>query len=70
MDIKIILEPDVSPDQFAELSSAGTPDDIDVDTERYRKFAAVGVTDLGIRPFDDPMDGLLMIGEWLVPAFA
>jgi len=32
MDIKIILEPDVSPDQFAELSSAGIPDDIDAGT--------------------------------------
>ena len=55
---------------IAELSSAGTGDDIDAEIERYRQFAAAGVTDLAIRLFDDPMDGLRMIGERVVPAFA
>jgi alkanesulfonate monooxygenase SsuD/methylene tetrahydromethanopterin reductase-like flavin-dependent oxidoreductase (luciferase family) len=55
---------------IAQLSSAGTPDDIDAEIERYRQFAAAGVTDLAIRLFDNPMDGLRMIGERVVPAFA
>jgi hypothetical protein len=53
---------------IAELSSAGTPDDIDSEIERYRQFADAGVTDLAIRLFDDPMEGLRMIGERVVPA--
>jgi len=55
---------------IAELSSAGTLDDIDAELERYRQFAAAGLTDLALRLFDDPMAGLKLIGEHVVPAFA
>ncbi len=54
----------------AELSSVGTLDDIDYQIERFKKFEAGGLTDLAIRLFDDPMDGLKMIGERVVPEFS
>ena len=50
------------------MSSAGTLDDIDREIERYQAFAAGGLTELSIRLFDDPMDGLKMIGERVLPA--
>jgi 5,10-methylenetetrahydromethanopterin reductase len=53
-----------------ELSSAGDLGDIDREIERYKKFEAGGLTDMSIRLFDDPWDGLKMIGERVVPAFA
>ena len=37
--------------------------------ERYRKFAAAGLSDLALRLFDEPMDGLKLIAEHVVPAF-
>lgn len=55
---------------IAELSSAGTVDDIDAEIERYRQFESAGLTDLALRLFDDPMAGLKLIGEHVVPAFA
>jgi len=55
---------------IAELSSAGGLADIDAELERFRKFAQAGVTDLAIRLFDDPMAGLRIVGEHVVPAFA
>ena len=54
---------------IGELSSSGTLDDIDYQIERFKKFEAGGLTDLAIRLFDDPMDGLKMIGERIVPEF-
>ena len=54
---------------IAGMSSAGTPDDIDREIERYRQFAKAGLTELSLRLFDDPMDGLKMIGERVLPAF-
>jgi hypothetical protein len=51
------------------MSSAGDMDDIDREIERYKKFAEGGLTELSLRLFDDPMDGLKMIGERIVPAF-
>lgn len=55
---------------IAELSSAGDTGDIDRELERYRKFAAAGLTDLALRLFDEPMAGLKLIGERVVPALA
>jgi hypothetical protein len=55
---------------FYAHRSCGTPDDIDAEIERYRQFSAAGVKGLAIRLFDDPMDGLRMIGERVVPALA
>ena len=54
----------------AELLSVGTLDDIDYQIERFKKFEAGGLTDIAIRLFDDPMDGLKMIGERVVPEFS
>jgi hypothetical protein len=53
---------------IAGLSSAGDMDDIDGEIERYKKFAAGGLTELSIRLFDDPWDGLKMIAEHVLPA--
>ena len=50
------------------MASAGDMNDIDREVERYREFAAAGLTELSIRLFDDPMDGLKMIGERVIPA--
>ncbi len=54
---------------IAELSSAGTIGDLETELERYRQFEATGLTDLALRLFDDPMAGLKLIGEHVVPAF-
>jgi hypothetical protein len=40
---------------------------IDEEIERYQQFARSGLTELSIRLFDDPMDGLKMIGEHVLP---
>jgi alkanesulfonate monooxygenase SsuD/methylene tetrahydromethanopterin reductase-like flavin-dependent oxidoreductase (luciferase family) len=50
------------------MSSAGGLDAIDAEIERYQRFAASGVTELCIRLFDQPMDGLRMLGERVLPA--
>jgi alkanesulfonate monooxygenase SsuD/methylene tetrahydromethanopterin reductase-like flavin-dependent oxidoreductase (luciferase family) len=50
------------------MSSAGDLTDIDQELERYRQFANGGLTELSLRLFDDPMDGLKMIGEHVLPA--
>ena len=54
---------------IAGMASAGDLGDIDREIERYKVFAEGGLTELSIRLFDDPMDGLKMIGERVVPAF-
>ncbi|TDJ47647.1 MAG: LLM class flavin-dependent oxidoreductase [Gammaproteobacteria bacterium] len=53
-----------------ELSSAGDWSDIDREIERLKKFEAAGLTDISIRLFDDPVAGLKIIGERVVPAFS
>ncbi len=53
-----------------ELTCAGDLNDIDREIERLKKFEAAGLTDISIRLFDDPMAGLKMIGERVVPAFS
>jgi alkanesulfonate monooxygenase SsuD/methylene tetrahydromethanopterin reductase-like flavin-dependent oxidoreductase (luciferase family) len=55
---------------ISELSSAGNLEDIDREIERFRKFEEAGITDLAIRLFDDPMAGLRMIADHVVPAFS
>ena len=50
------------------MSSAGDMNDIDREIDRYKQFAAGGLTELSIRLFDDPWDGLKMIGEHVLPA--
>jgi hypothetical protein len=53
---------------IAGMSSAGDLSNIDAEVERYQAFARTGLTELSIRLFDDPMDGLRMIGEHVLPA--
>jgi alkanesulfonate monooxygenase SsuD/methylene tetrahydromethanopterin reductase-like flavin-dependent oxidoreductase (luciferase family) len=50
------------------MSSAGGPDRIEQEIERYRQFANSGVTELSLRLFDDPMEALQMIGARVMPA--
>jgi alkanesulfonate monooxygenase SsuD/methylene tetrahydromethanopterin reductase-like flavin-dependent oxidoreductase (luciferase family) len=52
---------------IAGMSSAGDLDDIDREIERYGQFKASGLTELSLRLFDDPVDGLKMIGEHVLP---
>jgi len=52
---------------IAGMSSAGDLSAIDREVERYRGFAKSGLTELSIRLFDDPMDGLRLIGEHVLP---
>jgi len=52
---------------IAGMSSAGDINDIDREVERYQAFAKSGLTELSIRLFDDPMDGLKLIGEHVLP---
>jgi alkanesulfonate monooxygenase SsuD/methylene tetrahydromethanopterin reductase-like flavin-dependent oxidoreductase (luciferase family) len=54
---------------IAGMSSAGDMNDIDREIDRYRQFAAGGLTELSLRLFDDPWEGLKMIGEHVLPAF-
>ena len=53
-----------------DLSSAGDMNDIDKELERFYVFNKTGITDLSIRLFDNPMAGLKMIGEKVLPALA
>ncbi len=54
---------------IAELASAGDLGNIDQELVRYQQFKDAGVTDLALRLFDDPMDGLKLVAETVVPAF-
>jgi len=51
------------------MSSAGGLDAIDGEIDRYKRFEQAGLTELCIRLFDDPMDGLKLIGEHVLPKF-
>jgi alkanesulfonate monooxygenase SsuD/methylene tetrahydromethanopterin reductase-like flavin-dependent oxidoreductase (luciferase family) len=53
---------------IAGMSSAGGLDAIDREIERYRAFAKSGLTELSIRLFDNPREGLQMIGKHVLPA--
>ncbi len=59
---------DVVNNLIAGMSSAGDEDAIDRELERYRAFADSGLTELSLRLFDDPMDGLQMVGKHVLPA--
>jgi alkanesulfonate monooxygenase SsuD/methylene tetrahydromethanopterin reductase-like flavin-dependent oxidoreductase (luciferase family) len=53
---------------IAGMSSAGDLDDLDAELERLQAFKKSGLTELSLRLFDDPMDGLRLIGERVLPA--
>jgi hypothetical protein len=40
---------------------------IDREVERIKAFGKTGLTELGLRLFDNPMDGLKLIGEHVLP---
>jgi len=50
------------------MSSAGDENAIDRELERFRAFANSGLTELSLRLFDDPMDGLQMVRKHVLPA--
>ena len=52
---------------IAGMSSAGDLDDLDRELERLQKFKKSGLTEISLRLFDDPMDGLRIIGEKVLP---
>lgn len=54
---------------IAACSSAGGLDAIDAQIERFRAFERAGLTELSIRLFDEPMAGLKILAERLLPAF-
>ena len=53
---------------IAGMSSAGDLGDLDRELERFRRFRDSGLTELSLRLFDDPMRGLELIGEHVLPA--
>ena len=42
--------------------------DLEQEIERFRQFKTAGLTELSLRLFDNPMDGLKIIGRHVVPA--
>ena len=55
-------------DLIAGMSSAGDLSAMDREIERYQGFKTSGLTELSLRLFDDPMDGLKLIGDHVLPA--
>lgn len=54
---------------IAACSSAGGLDAIDGEIERLRLFERAGLTELSVRLFDEPMAGLAILGERVLPSF-
>jgi 5,10-methylenetetrahydromethanopterin reductase len=54
---------------ISACSSAGGISDIEAQIERFRVFEKAGLTDLSIRLFDEPMAGLKIIAEHVLPKF-
>jgi 5,10-methylenetetrahydromethanopterin reductase len=54
---------------IAACSSAGGLDDIDAQVERFRVFEKAGLTELSVRLFDEPMAGLKIVAEHVLPKF-
>ena len=54
---------------IAACSSAGDLGDIDHQIERFRVFEKAGLTELSIRLFDEPMAGLKIVAEHVLPHF-
>ena len=51
-----------------ELTFTGTPDDVDGFIDQLLAFKAAGLTEFGIRLYDQPEDSIKMIGERVLPA--
>lgn len=54
---------------IAACSSAGGLDAIDAEIERFKVFERAGLTELSIRLFDEPMEGLKLLAERVLPHF-
>jgi 5,10-methylenetetrahydromethanopterin reductase len=54
---------------IAACASAGDLGDIDFQIERFRVFEKAGLTELSIRLFDEPMAGLKIVAEHVLPRF-
>jgi len=54
---------------IAACSSAGDLSDVDHQLERFRVFEKAGLTELSIRLFDEPMAGLKIVAEHVLPHF-
>lgn len=50
------------------LTSTGGLDALDREIERFKMFGKAGLTEIALRLHEDPMDGLKIIGEHVVPA--
>ena len=50
------------------MTSTGGLEDLDREIERFKTFQKAGLTEIALRLHDDPMDGLKIIGEQIVPA--
>jgi alkanesulfonate monooxygenase SsuD/methylene tetrahydromethanopterin reductase-like flavin-dependent oxidoreductase (luciferase family) len=51
------------------MASTGDLSTMEEELERFDRFAKSGLTELSIRLFDDPMEGLKMLGEHVMPRF-
>ena len=49
------------------LTSTGGLEDLDREIERFKKFGRAGLTEIALRLHADPMDGLKIIGERVIP---
>ena len=52
-----------------KTSSAGDLSAVDEQIERFKIFEKAGLTELSIRLFDDPMEGLKLVAENVLPHF-
>jgi hypothetical protein len=60
--------PEEIPNRLCEyFTSTGGLEDLDREIERFRLFGKAGLTEVALRLHDDPMDGLRIIGEHVVP---
>ncbi len=60
--------PESIPNRLCEyFTSTGGLEDLDREIERFRMFGRAGLTEVALRLHDDPMDGLRIIGEHVVP---
>jgi len=50
------------------MTSTGGLEDLDREIDRYKRYKEAGLTEIALRLHDDPMDGLKIIGEHVVPA--
>ena len=53
---------------IAGMASAGDEDDLDHEIDRLQAFAKSGLTEIALRLFDEPMAGLKLLGERVLPA--